>query len=304
MQSNRIFVHAGWNKTATTFLQRDIFVPIFGEGLIGPNKKFNDLQRQDSQANDALLFSDESLLGVTFFKHHGSRNLQRYHFLDNWAKLAPNSQFIVCVRKHSDFLESLYRQYLQVGGDQKPEQFIDTQHDEGFIQADELLYAPILEKLTQRFAGPHFIYDFDAFKADQDYFLTELLRFLGQDVQSLQGLLEKAQSRRQRNISITYNSGIYLRLINKVVSSKLHPDKPIPLPVFQFFTLGKTPRRLFQRGAKEKVKRKFTEGIYTELHEKFGHDWDTVQANFITVAKDTEIIGNASISSTENSLVR
>ena len=77
MQKNRIFIHDGWNKTATTFLQRDIFVPIFGEALIGPGKKFNDLQRHNSGEKESLLISDESLLGVTFFKHCDCRNVQR-----------------------------------------------------------------------------------------------------------------------------------------------------------------------------------------------------------------------------------
>ena len=303
MSKNCVFVHAGWNKTATTFLQRDIFVPLFGEGLIGPGKKFNDLQRSVSDVNDSLLISDESLLGVTFFKHHESRNIQRYNFLDNWAKLAPNSQFIICVREHSDFLESLYRQYLQVGGDLSPEKFLDPQQDTGFIQCGELLYAPILERLNQRFAGPHFIYDFNAFKANQNYFITELIRFLGHDASSLQGILQKDQSPKHRNVSITYDSGLYLRLVNKLVSSKLHPDRLIPLPLFQFFALGMTPRIFFKRIIKGKNKKKFTEGIYEALQEQLSHDWSVVQANFLTVTNDAKERKNLAISAPGSSLM-
>ncbi|TVP61457.1 MAG: hypothetical protein EA343_14070 [Nodularia sp. (in: Bacteria)] len=280
--NNKIFIHAGWNKTATTFLQRNLFVPIFGEGLIGPNTQFNDLQRKSPE--QPLLISDESILGVTIFKRNSCRNIQRFNFLDNWAKIAPNTQFILGVRKHDDFIESLYRQYLHVGGDMKAENFIDIHNNNGFIKVEELLYEPILMKLFSLFPRQHLIYDFDLFKTNPNILITELFSFIGLDLSDLDELLGKAMNSNSENSSVGYKSASALRVVNKFVSSPLFPNKPIPKSFFRFMALGKTPRELFQSLPKEKVKRRLTQNLYESLRDKLDLDWKAIETSYVNIS--------------------
>ncbi|GAX34311.1 hypothetical protein [Nodularia sp. NIES-3585] len=90
--TDKIFIHAGWNKTATTFLQRNLFVAIFGESLIGPNTQLNDLQRKSP--DKPLLISDESILGVTIFKRHFSL-FPRQHFIYNFDLFKTNPNILI-----------------------------------------------------------------------------------------------------------------------------------------------------------------------------------------------------------------
>lgn len=252
MTENLVFLHAGYNKTATTYLQQRVFKPVFGESLSKPGIKLNDLQLDRKNRDNPLLFSDESLLGVTIFKRHECRNQQRFNFLDNWSKLAPNTRFILCIRKHDEFIESLYRQYLQVGGDLTPEEFINVDCNRGFIKIEELLYEPILNKLNLLFPEPHFIYDFEDFRASTDNFKNRLFKFMKVESERLEDAFNIATPLKSENTSVDYRAGSVLRTINKFVESPLQPDKPISIKTFKFFSLGRTQRQLAQKYSRPK----------------------------------------------------
>lgn len=277
--NNSLFIHAGWNKTGSTFLQQNIFIPIFGKGLMGSNVTINRLQTNYNE-NQPLLISDESLLGVTIFKRHICRNAQRLNFLKNWAKIAPNTQFILCVRKHDQLIESLYRQYLHVGGTLKPEHFIDIAQDDGFIKIQELLYEPILENLIQMFPGQHFIYDYDDFKVNPDTTLRKMLDFMNLNDINLENIITQKKSSINNNASVGYKSGIALRTINKFVSSSLSPNSIIPQGLFKLLAFGKTPRQIFQVYLKDRSSQQFTEKVYNQISDKLELDWKTIKADY------------------------
>jgi hypothetical protein len=276
MTDKTIIIHAGWNKTATTFLQREVFIPSFGKGLIGPNIRLNDLQ-VNSYTEKPLLISDESLLGVTIFTRNKCRITQRLNFLKNWAKIAPNTKFILGVRRHDQFIESLYRQYLQVGGDLKAEEFIDIYNNKGFVKVDELLYEPILSCVYELFPEEeHFIYDYNLFKDDTTKFLTDLLPFV--EIENFKFGKTKIQSTKNR--SIGYQSGSILRVINKFVSSPLQPNKPVSISLFKLIALGKSPRQLLQSIPERKSSQKFTQKIFDAFQSKFHNDWLSITEKY------------------------
>ncbi|PHV64209.1 hypothetical protein [Cyanobacterium aponinum] len=277
---SKVFVHAGWNKTATTFLQKKIFAPLLGDGLVGPNRTFNDLQKKSISDDMPLLISDESLLGLTIMKRTHCRNLQRFNFLQNWAKICPNSQFIICVRNHKNFLESLYRQFLHLGGDLEPRKFLDVINNKGFIKKEELFYEPILSKLHDLFPNRHFIYDYSLFQSKPEYVLKELFKFLGLNYKNLKTI----RNQNRNNQSVGYYQAIVLRNINKVVCSPLN-KKPLPLFIFKACTFGKTPRQICQNVnfAFLKTDKFLTNMIYEPINEDLVNDWTIISRRYINV---------------------
>ncbi len=279
----KIFIHPGWNKTGTTFLQNNVFMPIFDKGLIGPGIALKDLKEKTIDRDIPLLISDESLLGVTIKRNKYIDNrISRLNFLHNWARICPETQFIICIRKHEDFLESLYRQFLHVGGDVQPEEFIDTINNDGFIKVEELLYEPILKKLLELFPNPHLIWDFDLLKSNSPRVIKELILFLGLDLSILDDIMSKKELTRKDNRSVEYFSGLCLRYVNKIVASQVNPNKPIPLSLFKFLALGRSPRQIFQNLRLNQAQEKFTTQIYEKIENDLSYDWNICQ-KYLTI---------------------
>jgi hypothetical protein len=151
-----LIIHGGCNKTGTTFLQKNILPMITPRLVSGPYLKFSDLQRV-KESPSPLVISDESLLGTTILSRHRSRATQRMNFLSAWSEVAPHTRFVICIRRHAGIIESLYKQYIHMGGTLKPNQFFSIDNSNCFLNPSDLLYSPTLDYIHQNFQGPHFI---------------------------------------------------------------------------------------------------------------------------------------------------
>lgn len=137
---NRYFIHIGFPKTASTYLQTKVFPNIkninYANNEEYVNKwlgklrsfdtsyfkdKFNLYEKLESEygENQKTLISKEGLVGNPFANF--SDNTAIAHTLKNSF---PEAKILVIIRKQDDLLNSLYSLYLKFGGRKKIKDFL------------------------------------------------------------------------------------------------------------------------------------------------------------------------------------
>ena len=133
MNQQKVYLHVGLQKTASTYLQDKVFPNMSGISYVGRpytqvNKAFNSLQyaddslyssdtlsrelqliRQDAGAKPVLI-SDELFSGYAFYGM-----INRGMVAKRLAELIPESEVILFLRGQVDLVESLYNQYVKTG---------------------------------------------------------------------------------------------------------------------------------------------------------------------------------------------
>jgi hypothetical protein len=127
-----IFFHVGLHKTGTTFLQRAVFPKWRGITYI-PWPNLELFLRLDS--GRTYLVSREGLSGRNWAHHH-----ERDASLKRLSELFPDAQILISFRKHSGYIISSYRQYLQRGGAEVFERYFDIESDGGFMKRDDFIF--------------------------------------------------------------------------------------------------------------------------------------------------------------------
>ena len=142
-----VFIHVGFPKTGTTYLQREIF-PSLNEvyyinhkndffnnnirilPIVNPIiKSFNEIRNNINNYfatidQDKILISWESLIGeaaLSFFNN--------YYITEFIYRLFPNAKIILTIRKQDDFVESLYKQLIKEGFSAPINKFLNYKND-------------------------------------------------------------------------------------------------------------------------------------------------------------------------------
>lgn len=148
-----IFIHVGLHKTATTFLQQEIFPKLsktacITQKYILQNHAFNKLMYADDSLYDvqpvkqeiAKINSDRLILSEENFS--GTRNvnfLNRSAIAKRLSQLFPEAEIIVFLRGQENMLCSLYNQAVKIGKTSLPiEKFI-------WRSSENVLYEQYLE---------------------------------------------------------------------------------------------------------------------------------------------------------------
>jgi hypothetical protein len=137
--NEKVYIHIGLHKTATTHLQKKIFPGITNLTLLSRpytqlNHAFNKLQYADESRyckedllyelekfkGGKLLISDEMLSGQPFFNY-----INRSMVAHRLKAVFPNSKIILFLRNQGDILYSLYNTWIKnLKGTEKMDQFI------------------------------------------------------------------------------------------------------------------------------------------------------------------------------------
>lgn len=221
-----MIIHIGYHKTGTTFLQRSVFPNIKGityydyafskklfTGLAKkPTLEFNSDQFKTDLDNNNSLYSFEALVG--------EMGIGTYNFeIANRLKEVGFKKVIISIRNQLSMLESLYRQYIQVGGVVKPKFYFDETN--GLFRFNYCDYYKLIEYYKELFCkeNVHIIIQEELIEKKQET-LKKLLDFIGYNLE----IEENSIKRNRSNYSLSRLSIKLLRVINHFTYNYYRPS--------------------------------------------------------------------------------
>lgn len=233
-----VFLHIGYHKTASTWLQQQIFPK-------HPSIAYWATQRPeyawlpeaarvhdfafDAQKCQALykelrtkptpgpvVVSWEGFVGDPFSGAQTSmRNAVRLH------SIFPDAQILVVIRNQLDMLDSLYRQYIQEGGTCSLERLLNLgPRNRVYFSMDYLRYDLLIDHYRALFGHQSvhvFLYE-DLARSPSE-FLDRLFFIIGVEQMSY----DKEVLEKKPNQSLSSPALYLLRLVNHLLSSALNP---------------------------------------------------------------------------------
>jgi hypothetical protein len=236
-----LFIHIGLHKTATTFLQDEIFPNL--EGLHYTRKEdITELIREitihdqtisniDSIkdrlaatfSGDRNLISGESLSGNPFLQY-----INRTNTLDKLRSMFPNAKIIIGIRSQVGIIASMYKQYIKCGGVKTLSDLTAPPMDihqpaYEYFNLSTFKYNALIKKIEDCFGRDNlYIYVYEDLIDNQARFLSGLLNFLGATLPTI-----KPQP---KNISPS-DSEICLMRIANMIFRTLRKNYGLPRPL-------------------------------------------------------------------------
>ncbi|MEM7220614.1 MAG: sulfotransferase [Pseudomonadota bacterium] len=246
--SARVIVHLGLHKTATGTLQRQLFpatreIKLFTT-LDDPMREFMQLvTRKDPayfdadyarsllQLDDARtnLVSNESLSGPPYAGVIEGGLDHRTPVLTNLARVYPQAQAVVVIRRQDKLAQSFYRQYLKSGGTRDVNRFFGfTAGQTPLFAVDRFDFAPWLRAVREAFPQGLLVLPFEQFVRDQSAFLDRLAQFMGVSFPDMTLTTENSTK-------LGPTGMVASRLLNHLFRNLLNPAGLIPgIPVKRF----------------------------------------------------------------------
>lgn len=241
-----LLLHVGYHKTATTWMQRQLFQPAHGyRQLAGHVEVFETILRphdlvfdpgparamlaeaaQGLSAGEVPVVSSEILSGLPF---EGARESASY--ADRLARIAPDARILLTIRTQLKILPSVYMQYVRRGGTLPPERFFGEEPGLGYFGFDPVHFE--YDRLVRRYqslfgADNVYVFPQEALRSDRDAALVALARFAGNGRYSG---LSPAAARTEGASDPEYASAL-LRRINHFRPEVLNRNPVVPLGPF------------------------------------------------------------------------
>lgn len=235
----KIYLHVGFHKTSTTFLQWKVFPQLNQVKLIRKthaNKLFRQIRLRNLREKDILrirksfdkngtdgkptLISYEGFTGSPF----SDRKLKSaYTIVDDLRRIFPEDQYdvylIVGTRKQVDIITSLYIEFLHQGGTMKEKDYIGRLKEQGKLR--NYLYNDYLDYVEKVFGKKYFVFIYENFKEKQKSYLLELLNYIGADA-----IPTYSDVRLNRSYGVLQAK--IARQLNKPFKSHTNPNGKIP----------------------------------------------------------------------------
>lgn len=188
--------HIGYHKTASTWLQGEVFPHLDGRMWPRDQVLVDTALRHLARADDedyvpgvitalrdeyqdrhgqSVLFSYEGLSGRLWKPDDSGRRS-----LDRISQLEPSAHILVVVREQRSMLRSIYFQYLYEGGTLGPEAFLDDPSGNGWrFEPEHLAYDRLIRHATDLFGRDAVgVLPYELLTADPGHFLGELADIL------------------------------------------------------------------------------------------------------------------------------
>lgn len=248
----RLLIHIGYHKTATTWMQRLLFFPVHGfhplanhdqvsKHITAPHGLQFDpapMQRLIAEGlksvppNGVPVVSSELMSGNPFF---GGRESDIY--AERLKAIAPNARILISIRAQLRILPSIYMQYLTRGGTMSWPQFFEAPAARGYFGFDLAHFEyDRLVALYQRLFGAKNVYVLpqESIAVDMEAAAQQLAQFC--ENTDFHGLSREAHQIRMA--SYPEHAAPFLRRANHVQRSVLLPNPIIGL--------GETPGGLYR----------------------------------------------------------
>lgn len=194
-QKFEIYFHLGLPKTASTFVQQEIF-PNLTDVTFYRKHKFNTYKNlHKTELSGKYLFSSEK-----------DRKLEKT--VDEISKLFPFAKIILVFRRHNDWILSKYKYYIRKHGYKSFEEFFDIESNKGLWKREELLYRNKIEYVEKHFKSKPLILTFDHFKRNPEGFLEKITKYLNSSFQpntKKRKIVKKAFKKKQLIIIRKFN---------------------------------------------------------------------------------------------------
>jgi hypothetical protein len=261
-----IFFHVGLHKTGTTFLQKAVF-PKWKEITYIPWPNLELFLRLD--VTKTYLVSREGLSGKNR-AHHDERDAS----LKRLSELFPDAQILISFRKHSGYITSSYRQYLQRGGPARFEQYFDLENDGGVMRRDDFVFRRKLESLEKHFGRRPFVFLHEELSGNLDSLLRDMEGYIGGKAPAPGEI-----SKKRYNESVGYYPAQLLRRLNKYTRSELNPDGRHNLNHRILRQLRLTPEAFCRQWLSFLPNRPFlSREAASRIDLYYQHDWDFVRS--------------------------
>ena len=167
----KLFIHVGLPKTATTFLQSSYFPQLLNVQFYGKGGRsyFSDLDSYDARSSN-ILISQEEMTAQTWEKKNQIKRgtTELVHWADtfgqaiiNLKRIFPSAHLLIMFRRQGDFVVSLWRSHLMMGGQ---ESFLDFYGPGKLFREEDLLIAPKMEVIRREFGNNATFLSFEEFK--------------------------------------------------------------------------------------------------------------------------------------------
>ena len=169
-----LYIHVGLHKTATTFLQNEIFPKLKGVKYYNLIKAKNrqEILFASMEENGKILISDEDISGTPLI--FGSKAIEREKMAYALHKLFPDAKIIVGIRDKDSWFNSvknhILRTYPYRGKKEVMENF-----DYEYLEFDK--YINLLKKLFGE--NNVYVYVYEDLKANPNKFIEGICKFIG-----------------------------------------------------------------------------------------------------------------------------
>lgn len=175
--SKNLIIHIGLHKTGTTYLQYNFFPMLKDVLYIHGNQFFRQWQQQSWEQKGNCLISYEGFSGLAW--NLKNPELFNLHWIDsfeqnieNLSNFFPNAIILTSIRKPSELLISMYKQYIQEGGVLK---LADFYNQNGVIRNEDLVIINRIKYIQSKFERSYFL-NYESFRKNGDDYLLKFFR--------------------------------------------------------------------------------------------------------------------------------
>ena len=229
MIPGQYFLHIGLHKTGTTWFQKEVY-PYF-EGAKYLHKPL--IHKLISlHSGGRYILCEEALLRHLYGRSH-KQNLPII------AKLFPDAQIILFIRRQDSWLRSAYNHYIKRGGCLPFDRFFDLETDSGLIKRNDLFFSSIIQEIDLAFSDRKaWVFSFDSIKTKPFHTVSMLAHMMDctVDLSSLKFA--------RKNVSISDKAGQILLSVNPYIKSEYNPDGFLSIRKSWLRKIGVTPERI------------------------------------------------------------
>jgi hypothetical protein len=240
----QLYIHIGYPKTGTTFLQQQIFPKV--QGLKCINIRAIDSALSKIMYQDELSFNCEQIKTEMIAHFAQGKNIISFESLigeifnklinntliaQRLAKLFPEAKIIITIRNQYDLIESLYRQYIHEGGTKKFRDFINLKNGQFYpsydifdftVNPEMFNYSNFIDYYANLFGeNSILILPYELLKSNPDLFIEKLLSWIG---------IKKTPQFQNVNYNPGYGATqvCIARVLNRFLKSHFREDTILP----------------------------------------------------------------------------
>lgn len=245
---NNLLVHIGYHKTATTWLQRqlftaenDIFEPVStssrGPSTLAANFIFDDeayllspfdfnenkIRQEIENIKCIRNKTNKFSLKIPVLSHERlsgnphSSGFDAKKICVMLKNIFPNAKILIVIREQKSFILSNYFQYLSIGGTCNLKRYLSTKYDgkRPFFSPAHIIYVPLIKEYCSLFGKNNvLVLPYEIFKMEPILFIDEINKFLKTNI-----IMEDSEFKRQINTNNNKLIRYYLRYLNVFMES-------------------------------------------------------------------------------------